>query len=209
MSATFNLSTAPVGNYAIKVSAAGKNASTAQSFTVFAPSNTTTLQDNNSIVASLEAPSAVRAGQVYSLTINYSSDAPDGFTVQAPILQLSADNVEFALPGQTAFTPGSISLLGINSTGEAGVLPRAQGPLVETEHSIAVSFIATVTGSVALQPGRRRPNGCDRLELLGKHFAAARRFECRLERHLCQLHCRGRQHRSAGCKRPSTTTPPT
>ncbi len=122
LEATFNLSTAsPGGDYAIEVSDNGRAASTAASFAVIAaPSGTTvsTGQDNASIVATLEAPSAVRPGREYSLTVNYYSTALVGSAVQAPLLLLSANNVEFQLPGQSGFSPDSIMLLGTNAPGQ-------------------------------------------------------------------------------------------
>ncbi len=161
LSVTFDLANAAVGNYAFKVSNDGQSASTAQGFAIFSPPGSTSFtQDNNLIIATLEAPSAVRPGHVYSLIVDYYSDAPEGFTVQAPILELSAENVEFELPGQTTFTPDSVLLLGIDPSGEAGVLPGTQGSsLPPQEQSITVDFIATTTGSAQFSLGVADPTG--------------------------------------------------
>jgi RHS repeat-associated protein len=122
LTATFDLTGAPpASNYAVEVSDNGRTASTPAAFTVFAPSSritVTTGEDNGSIAANVEVPSAVRPGRVYSLTVSYHSTALVGSTVLAPILELSADNVEFQLLGQSGFTPGSIMLLGTNAPGQ-------------------------------------------------------------------------------------------
>ncbi len=208
--ASFDLSNAPLGDYAIEVSNNGETASTASSFIVFAsPATIPVTQDNDSIVASLDAPAAVRAGQVYSLTIDYYSDALAGTTVQAPIFQLAADNVEFQLPGQTGFTPGSILLLGINSSGQAGALPGTTVPMyVAQDPSITVNFIATTTGSVDFSLGIADPS--DTIDWSSNESHCSRpEFPLRPGTPSSPISLPRSATPWAACKRRSTTTPTT
>ncbi|HUY33447.1 MAG TPA: DUF4214 domain-containing protein [Pirellulales bacterium] len=151
--ATFNLLNAAAQIYNIEVSDHGKTFTTQNNpyepidslFGLTPPGVTLTVADgatggfspyydtfnpagwgvNASILTSVDAPSAVRTGRVNSLSVNYTSDAYIGSTVQAPLFFLSANNAEFQLPGQSGFTSGSIMLLGINDSGAAGILPGA------------------------------------------------------------------------------------
>ena len=208
LTATFDLSGAPTAsNYAVEVSDNGRTASTPATFVVFAPSSVTTVttgEDNGSIVASLEAPSAVRPGDVYSLTVNYYSKGLEGSSVQAPILELSADNVEFQLPGQSSFTPGSIMLLGTNAPGQNNILGIGSAT---QPADLPGTYFCPITrprgrwrrsGGTTAPPGIRRLLGFDHGEL---HRHGARHGELQPGRRQPQLPDRlefGREPVTAG-----------
>ena len=169
VSASFDLANVPTGDgYAIEVANNAVTATSPSGFTVYAaPAVSAVTQDNDSIVTSIVAPAAARPGSVYSLTIDYYSDALVGTTVQAPMFQLSASNVEFQLPGQTGFTPGSIQFLGVSTLGQGGGQtsspPSASAgtdwgefnPLkpVYYDPSITINFMVTAPGNVTLNLG--------------------------------------------------------
>ena len=150
-----------VGDYAIKVSDNGQSASTAQSFAVFAPTRPprSFTQDNSSIIASRRGAFRLSGPGMFIRSRSTTIAMPwRVITVQAPLLELSADNVEFELPGQTSFTPDSILLLGINPSGEAGLLPgTGSRQCSRADRSITVNFILTQPGTVQFNLGVADP----------------------------------------------------
>jgi subtilase family serine protease len=111
--ATFDLKGLETGLYDVKVADNGKTAILNDSFTV-----------NNSPVGKVEVnlntPSAIRAGQVGTVTVAYQNTGETD--VIAPVIQLTAENAELSRSIDAGFGGNSIDVLGISSEGPAGIL---------------------------------------------------------------------------------------
>ena len=126
---------------------------TASSFTVYtAPTTSPVIQDNSSIVTSIDAPADAKQGEVYSLTVNYYSDALVGTTVQCLCSCSQPPTWNFNYRGNPAWTPGSILLLestrqarGVRLRRLPAVLKEAstRSPAAAADPSITVNFIVT------------------------------------------------------------------
>ncbi|MDB5390623.1 MAG: repeat-associated core domain protein, partial [Planctomycetaceae bacterium] len=131
--ATFDLTGLPASvGYDVRV-ANGPQATTASDlFTV----NSGVRRDVNVV---LSTPQLIRGGTSGEITIEISNSGETD--IPAPLLLLSSDNARFRLPGATSFTDDSILLLGINSSGPAGVLPPG------SRQSLTVEFQPKTTGA--------------------------------------------------------------
>jgi RHS repeat-associated protein len=136
--ADFDLTSAPVGTYSLKIVSGGQTASLADSISVQAAAGPgsgggtvgTGTGDITPVQFSLGAPSVARFGHVYDVLVKYTN--PNNVDVPAPVFQLSQPNAEFELVSgngdakivpDTTFSPGSIELMAMNQEGNAGVLP--------------------------------------------------------------------------------------
>jgi len=130
--ATFNLSGAAIGSYALEVMDGGQTVTTPNAF------NVTAASAGNPIKIALTTPSAVRAGRtgVVSVTVTNTSnsDAP------APLLQLTAVGATLKLPSQAAYQGTSLYFLATSPTGLAGILTAGESV------QVAVQFQSTTTG---------------------------------------------------------------
>ena len=131
--ATFNLQGASAGSYDVRVVDGSQTATESGGFTV-APGGSP-----GSVTVSMTEPSSIRAGFLGTVTITYSNTG--GSDVPAPLLELSADNATFQRPGGTDFVGNTVSLLAINTSGPAGVLPAGYSG------SISVRFIPTTNAT--------------------------------------------------------------
>jgi len=115
------------GAYDVVVSDQGQTATLPGAFTAIRSSGSRA----DSVQVSLSGPSAIRAGRVGTIYVNYtnqtSSDAP------APLVFLSGPNSSFALQGETTFTPSSISLLAISQKGPAGIIPAGESETIAVD----------------------------------------------------------------------------
>ncbi|HEY1686274.1 MAG TPA: RHS repeat-associated core domain-containing protein [Tepidisphaeraceae bacterium] len=129
--ATYALYNVTPGIYDVQtVEPDGTNASLAAAFTInaFNPA-ATSANSIGQVVFYFSAPAHVRVGGTAVATLSYENIG--GTEVDAPLFEIDGTNANFQLPGMTTFDSGSIDIIGIASSGPAGVLEPGQGGSVQ------------------------------------------------------------------------------
>lgn len=129
--ATFDLTGAATGSYALTVQQGAATATTATPFQVV-PASTT-----NPLRLTLNTPSLVRPGRVAVLTATASNTG--NVDLPAPLLVLSTAGGNLYLPWSPAFQTSSLTFLATSPTGPAGIL--APGESV----TVTIDFESTTT----------------------------------------------------------------
>jgi len=112
--ATFDLSGLALGLYDIQLESHGDEAIAPDAFTVNAG-------EAGRIATSITAPAFMRPGREAEVTVEYVNEGDTD--AMAPLLVLKGINAELRWPGSDVYIGSSVELLGISTSGPAGVLP--------------------------------------------------------------------------------------
>ncbi len=149
--AQFNLTGVAAGSYDLKVANGSQSATEVNAVTV-------TGAQPGQVTFNLSVPSLTRPGKVAYLTIDYRNVG--GTDVAAPLFVLTntTGNATLAMPGTTDFLGTSIELLGIESTGPAGILPPGfQGTFLIPYQSTTLAPHAGIDFSLQVLTGDSTP----------------------------------------------------
>ena len=133
--AHFDLSAVATGTYSLTVATGTESATLANAVAV---GPATPLL--GAVQFSLSGPPVVRFNHVYDLFVRYAN--PNDVDVPAPLFELSSSDTAFRLVGgyvgssvlpSAAFSDGFIDLLGIDQSGEAGVLPAGYSGVFDVQ----------------------------------------------------------------------------
>jgi RHS repeat-associated protein len=125
VSATFDFTGMPVGNYSVQI--AGTSA-------VLPGALKVTRTPPGSLALRITGPALQRPGSSSTLIVSYSNTG--GSDLASPILFLESDNGQFRLPGDPLWVPGQYQILAINTQGgPAGVLPPGYNGQIQIEFS--------------------------------------------------------------------------
>ena len=119
--ASFNLTGAPAGIYNLEAVEGSQTATDDAAFTV-------TTGSPGQLAATMTVPDGIRPGRTGTVIINYSNTG--GTDIPAPLFVLNSENVSNGEADAVLASGQAVDVLGINSTGPAGVLPPgAQGTI--------------------------------------------------------------------------------
>ena len=122
--ATFNLSGAAVGAYAVNVTSGGQTATAMTMFQVVPAIS-------NPVALVLTPPSLVRAGRASVLTVTATNTSNND--ILAPLLELTADGASLKLPSQSGYQGNAVWFLATSPTGQAGILTPGESVQVQID----------------------------------------------------------------------------
>jgi protocatechuate 3,4-dioxygenase beta subunit len=147
--ATFDLSGAPVGAYNVSVTEQGATQTLREAFHV-------TVGAAGQLESQLVVPSAIRAGRSFTAYVEYQNTGDTDLT--APIFIVFAGGAADLSAASEAPTSGSLILVGVSSTGPAGILaPGEKGSIPftvqpTTSDTISIALASKLASSTDLIP---------------------------------------------------------
>jgi RHS repeat-associated protein len=130
--ATFNVSSAAIGNYTLKVSSGTQSVTSPTPVQIVAPVNA-----SNAVQLNLSTPSVVRQGRTGDVVVTATNTSNND--ILAPLLDLTAVGATLKLPSQTTYQGDSLNFLATSPTGPAGTLTPGESV------QITIQFESTST----------------------------------------------------------------